>query len=178
MSNNYPTQASGELKPETMTEYAISGSNIKLVETDGDKQATFMDAEAVVRVLDLIERVSRAEAERDELRQQLAERDKAERCPICGGRDKISNGLKLVCHHCSDAKHLEQAEATITERDATIARLKTTVSDEEVHLFSEIAVVYTRDGAIEEFNHFDRHAIDELLAHRYAGKKEGKGCRI
>jgi len=112
-----------------------------------------MDAEAVVRVLDLIERVSRAEAERDAVAEILG---------------TLAPGGSIVNMAEAARNALEFRGQQLAERDATIARLKATVSDKEVHLFSEIAVVYTCDGKQEEFKHFDRHAIDELLAHRYA----------
>ena len=54
-----------------MAEYAISGSNIKLIVGDGQTEIVYTDAEAVERMLDIIERVYRAEAERDAVTQIL-----------------------------------------------------------------------------------------------------------
>jgi hypothetical protein len=51
-----------------MPEYSIWGERVKLTLNDDE-------VKAIARVVDLVDRVSRAEAERDTLRQQLAERD-------------------------------------------------------------------------------------------------------
>ena len=72
----------------------------------------------------LIERLSRAEQRVKELEQENTALN-AERCPACGGRDKISNGpTEFVCQHCSDLKRLEELEQEN-------ARLKAPVSDAE-----------------------------------------------